>query len=1175
MLRGAQDACSNIQFHNESEPVVVDPAPTVALSQTIPATSTGLWISLRVATQEYAALVDTGACTSLLSAHTAAACGVPIQPVISLPLYSATGAPLELVGHSRVVWTSGSTPYEWIFTVVAHLAHPFILGLDFLSYHQATVDLPASKLCFSDRPPLQLHSERPHPIVHQLAAPVSYDDRDAADWPNPQLRDHADIAGQLEERVHKTASLSTAEQVIVTATLHRHLPSFTNTPKAPAAAPATAATIPTEDARPIRQPQRRFSPADIAIIKGEVDAMLLAGIVVPSHSPWASPVVLANKPDGTKRFCIDYRPLNEVTIGDAFPLPRIDDTLDRLGGASYFSKIDLASGYWQVPMDLADRAKTAFTTPFGLYEFTRMPFGLKNAPASFQRLMTEVLGTILYEFGLVYIDDIIVFSATFEEHMAHLEQILNRLEQFGLHARISKSEFAVPSLLYLGYIVSKDGLLPNPAKTAAIQTLTAPQAVPELRRFLGMTGYYRSFIQDYSHLAEPLIALSRGNIIWEWTPACQLAFQTLRDRLSSAPVLAYPDWGKPFILQTDASDVAIGAILAQLDSSGKERPVAYASRTLTPAERNYSATDRECLAVVWGVALHRPYLHGRLFTIITDHQALTWLQRMKDPTGRLARWLLTLQEYTFTIVHKPGRRHANADYLSRVIGAINMAPTPASWQDELVADQRADPTCREYFDYLETGDLPPDRRRIRAIISVCADMFLDDHGILCYNPSTGAQTARIVLPASLRTDTLFEAHDIPTAGHLGSAKTWAYIRERYFWEGLHADVKSYVDSCRKCQEKSTPRRPAPGPLQPLPPSSPWDTVAIDIFGPLPISDTGRRYIVVHTDLFTKYIVATALITQDAESVAKAFVDNVVCVHGCPRALLSDRGTNFTSALLRRVTDLLGIKRLFTTAYHPQTDGQVERFMSTLQQMLSKFCAENQRDWDIFLQQLIFAYNSRVHATTGLAPFNLLYGRSPSAPGARRPTALQESTNIDDYASRLAAVRATSFDIATAAIKLSQQHQIERHDPGHPSSTFKTGDLVMLNHPSRTRGLSPKLQRPWRGPYKVVAFGISPTTVRLATPIGAPLKNLVNLSRLKSYHVRHESHEIDNASDEISLADDEFIVESILDHRARGRGRQYLVRWLGYDSTHDSWEPSRNINPDLLASYNLRPRTAST
>jgi transposase InsO family protein len=751
-------------------------------------------------------------------------------------------------------------------------------------------------------------------------------------------------------------------------------------------------------------------------------------------------------------------------------------------------------------------------------------------------------------------------------------------------------------LLYLGYVVTRDGLEPNPAKVAAIKALPSPADVPELRRFLGMSGYYRRFIKGYAQIAEPLVALSRGNTPWSWTPACSAAFETLRHHLSSAPVLAYPDWSRPFLLQTDASDVALGAVLAQVNDDGVEQPVAYASRTLSASERNYSATDRECVAVVWAVGLHRPYLHGTPFTIVTDHAALTWLQRLKDPTGRLARWLLTLQEYDFAIVHKSGRQHVNADYLSRVVAPVTApardtpsASTPLPPPPDVAAAQRDDPTCGEYLAYLRSGTLPTDRTRIRAVLSLAGDMCLDDDNVLYYH--TPGTRPRLVLPRALITDVLKEAHDVPTAGHLGANKTWLHVRQRYFWEGLYADVTAYARSCRACQEKTHARAPVPGPLQPLAPTAPWDTVAMDVFGPLPVTETGRRFVLVFTDLFTKWVVAASLITQDADAVARTLVDRVISTFGCPRALLSDRGTNFTSALLRRVTDLLGLKRVFTTAYHPQTDGQAERFMSTLQRMLSKYTAANQRDWHVHLPQLVFAYNTRVHGTTGFSPYRLLFGREPSVPSALPATNLLGDDDPSDYPARLAIALAASAKLASEAITESQSKQAARYDANHPESPLRVGDLVMLDHPQRACGLSPKLQRPYRGPYTIVAFGPSPTTVRLAPSAGGPaLKNLVNLARLKHYRNRPAALQdvprpdtpsntpaetLPDSDTDAPLADDEFIVDHILDHRRHGRGLQYLVRWAGFDASHDSWEPARNIHPDLLAEYHeRRPRTAS-
>jgi hypothetical protein len=393
--------------------------------------------------------------------------------------------------------------------------------------------------------------------------------------------------------------------------------------------------------------------------------MLDKDIIKPSASPWASPIVLVQKKDGTVRLCVDYHKVNSVTRKDAYPLPRIDDTLDTLAGSCWFSTLDLVSGYWQVEVTEADQEKTAFCTPEGLFQFKVMPFGLCNAPATFQRLMDMVLAGLQWSNCLVYLDDVIIPGRTFEEHMENLQSVLERFRNAGLMLKLTKCSFCKKQTSFLGHIVSADGVATDPSKTAKVSSWPQPTSVKEVQQFLGFANYYRRFVRDYAAIARPLHRLTERGREFLWTEDCQVAFDSLKKSLTTSPVLAFPDLSKPFILDTDASDTGIGAVLSQLSDDGTERVVAYASRTLSKPERRYCVTRRELLAVVYFTRHFRPYLLGRHFTLRTDHGSLTWLWNFREPEGQLARWLERLQEYDFRIVHRPGRKHGNADGLSR------------------------------------------------------------------------------------------------------------------------------------------------------------------------------------------------------------------------------------------------------------------------------------------------------------------------------------------------------------------------------------------------------------------------------------------------------------------------------------------------------------------------------
>lgn len=424
--------------------------------------------------------------------------------------------------------------------------------------------------------------------------------------------------------------------------------------------------IDTGDAKPIEQRFYRTSYQNQLFIKEEIQRLLKAGLITPSTSQWTSPVVVVDKKNGKKRLCVDYRKLNKATKKDCYPLPRIDDMLETLSGAQWFTSLDLASGFWQVELDPLDREKSTFITRFGTYKFTVMPFGLCNAPATFQRLMDTVLRDILWQYVVVYIDDINIGSKTFEEHLDHLDQVFARIKKAGLRLSPEKCFFFKEELPFLGHVISRKGIHTDPEKLRSIKEFPIPKDLTQLRSFVALASYYRKFVKGFSSIAEPLYRLLKKNVPYVWEKGQHDAFETLKTHLTSPPILAYPNFEKPFILYTDASTFALGAILSQKGEDNKVHVIAYASRTLNKHERNYSITELECLAVVWSVKHFHHYLQGQRFTVITDHAALKYLLKMTNPVGRLGRWLMILNGYDLTITNRPGKQHTNADTLSRI-----------------------------------------------------------------------------------------------------------------------------------------------------------------------------------------------------------------------------------------------------------------------------------------------------------------------------------------------------------------------------------------------------------------------------------------------------------------------------------------------------------------------------
>ena len=425
--------------------------------------------------------------------------------------------------------------------------------------------------------------------------------------------------------------------------------------------------VTTTGTRPVRLSPYRLPHAYRDLVHKEVQEMLDAGIIEPSSSEWVSPIVLVNKKDGTLRLCIDYRRLNAESQMDAYPMPRIDDLIDRLGKAKFITTLDLTRGYWQVPMASTSRHLTAFTTPFGLFQFKVMPFGLQGAPATFQRLMDRVLKG-LESYVVAYIDDLVIHSRTWGEHLAQVRSVLQRLREAGLTAKPSKCQFGMAQCVYLGHIVDNGMVQPERSKLQGVEAFSTPKTKKEVRCFLGLTGYYRKFIPDYASIAASLTDLTRktspNQVVWN--ERCEASFKRLKDLLCSAPVLQSPDFERDFVLQTDASDVGVGAVLSQVDDTGADHPVAYFSRKLLPREQKYSTIEKECLAIKLATQAFRLYLLGKPFIVQTDHQALEWLDRLKENNAKLSRWSIALQPFKFQVRHRPGKDNSNADSLSRL-----------------------------------------------------------------------------------------------------------------------------------------------------------------------------------------------------------------------------------------------------------------------------------------------------------------------------------------------------------------------------------------------------------------------------------------------------------------------------------------------------------------------------
>ena len=892
-------------------------------------------------------------------------------------------------------------------------------------------------------------------------------------------------------------------------------------------------------ARPISQPPRRVNVNDRDDVDAAIQKMQRDGIIRPSCSPWSSPVVPVRKRDGSLRLCIDYRRLNDLTHGDSHPLPRVEDCLDALSGSSWFSVLDLQSGYWQQEVRESDREKTAFSSHTGLWEFQRMPFGLKGAPASFQRLMMAVLAGLTWRECLVYLDDVIIFGKSFDEALNHLDHVLRAVKGANLKLNLRKCSFFKEEVKFLGHSVSSRGVAPDPDKVSSVRDFSRPQNVQDVRRFIGLASYFRKFMPQFSTVAKPLLRLTEDRARFVWDESCETSFCELKRLLTTAPVLAFPDFDEEFVLTTDASSIGLGAVLSQR-ISGSERPVAYASRCLTKVEARYSATERECLAVVWAVRHFAVYLQGRQFTLQTDHCPLTFLRACKDPRGRLARWILELEQFPYRMMYRRGRDIPHADALSRsvpepVVGQIDLK----SDEQRILVAQRSDPDLLYVVVSMSHGlpstDSPS--ATMRHYFGVKDALEIDSSSGLLYIHADGCR--RLVVPASMVDEVLSEAHDSRWSGHLGVAKTAERLKKRFYWPKMAVDVAAHVKSCAPCSQKKSPSHPFKAGFGEMPlPSRPWDWISTDITGPFPTSDSGNRYILVVVCGFSKWVEAFPIPNQEAETVARVLVRELFCRYGCPSVIHSDQGRNFESRLFKEVCQHLNIDKTRTTGYHPSGNGQVERFNKTLCAMMATFVSENQRDWDTVVPKVVFAYNTSKHETTGVTPFELFHGRSARLPldvtcgGTECPAdKVFSSRELDD-------IRRRVVDAITDAAEKRRQRQVVNQ------GQYQVGDRVWLYRAVRRRGLSPKLQKPWTGPFEITEV-LSPQNYRLKGSKGRAM--VVHHDHIKPFVRRRSAspHRSQASHDAVPSECEDDVVDDVSPEGDRADSDDDDVWILGY------------------------------
>jgi hypothetical protein len=970
-----------------------------------------------------------------------------------------------------------------------------------------------------------------------------------------------------------------------------------------------AHTVPLEPgAKPAFKGMYRLSPRERQEMQTQVRELLAKGLIQPSTSPFGAPILFVTKKDGSMRMCIDYRALNKITVRNGYPLPRIDDLLDKLAHARVFSSLDLQSGYHQIRIKPSDVPTTAFRTPLGHFEFKVLPFGLTNAPATFQSQMDKTFRDYIYDgkFVLVYLDDILIYSRTEEEHAVHLRLVLERLRESEFKAKRSKCEFGMAEVAFLGHRVGADGIKVDPDKVKAVESWPTPETQTHVRSFLGLANYFRRFLNGYASVVRPLNELLKKDVTWCWTSACEAAFQAVKAALVSAPILRAPDENKPYEIVCDASGFGLGAVLLQ-----DGHPVAFESRALTKPEIKYHATDREFLAVVYALSKWRCYVHGsRPFTVVTDHSPLIWFEKKpaENFSSRQARWLEFIQGFGSALVwkYRPGINNV-ADPLSRrpdlaisLIAALTRSGgvrrpipvPPAKVGDQPLrrgrqADGANTPSAEvgastdvdmlnADVEYENDERSSVDVLMTRISKAYAADDWFKDPAntkLLTLRDGVWRRDGVVVVPNAdgLRELLMHEFHNTAYSGHVGMNKTERQISQFYWWPKIKDGVRDHVKACDVCQRNKPGNVLPAGLLSPLEiPERRWDVVSMDLITSLPVTKNGNDAIVVFVDKLSKMThIAACKTSVSAEQLAGVFIKEVFRLHGYPKGIVSDRDPRFTSAFWKGVHKALGTKLMMSTAYRPQTDGQTERANRTLEEMLRHYVAPLQDDWDEHLAMAEFAINNSVHASHHATPFFLCFGQVPNTPATLAHTDVPMSQNHLNKIN-------VHLEKARVALELASARQKRYADLKRSDVEFAVDQLVLLSTrflKLKHTGTTKFLPR-WVGPFKVLER-IGSLAYRLELPTHWKIHNVFHASKMKEYH--GGGRPATEPVTDLVEGEPEYDVEDVLKVRNRKsrRGKitkvECLVKWLDYGEEYNDWTPIENLNDEYRAQVMADPR----
>jgi len=958
-------------------------------------------------------------------------------------------------------------------------------------------------------------------------------------------------------------------------------------------------------------PIYQLSQEEEKLLVQYLDTMIKEGKIRPSKSTVGSPILFVPKPNGRGlRLCIDYHHLNDYTKKDRTPLPIMEELSSRMLGATHITKIDLKSGFYLIRMALGHEKYTAFRTKFGLYEYLVMPFGLCNAPATFQREINRILRPLLSielviktdvqeddDEGMVvvaYIDDILIATkGSLQKHHRQVSKVFQLLMDNHMCVEIDKCIFDTSETPFLGFMVSGSGLRMDPEKARAIVDWPRPTSRKEVQQLLGLWNFYRRFIHNFSAIISPITDLLRQEVKFQWGESQEAAFLKITILFTSGktPILRHYDPDRPALLETDASDFAIAGILSQKFEDGKIHPVRFVSRKLTPAELHYDVYDKEMLAVVFSLRKNRHYLQGAIHktTIYSDHQNLAYFQTAVLLNRRQARWSEELKQYNFHLFYRKGSSNAKADILSRCpeFTSKEGGTTSATKQPMLDNEQWLEVGAMEIdldggYGMIQVSAMDVDQLLPEAKERIKEKAMLDDrYRELCKQVTSEGNVDknftiindllcwknRIYVPEGIRQKIIQSEHDSKVAGHFGRERTLELISRNFYWANMERDVRKYCNECDNCQRTKAPRHAKHGLLHPLELAcKPWTHISTDFITDLPESE-GATIVLVVVDRFTKMAHFIPIKKKDSPSVARAYLENVWKYHGFPEDVVSDRDTTFTGSFFTDLYNYLGIKRSMSTAYHPQTDGQMERINQVIESYLRSYCNYEQNDWASMLAMAEYAYNNSKHSATKVSPFYANYGFEPRTTW---PTEIQFRNPASElYGHYMTSVHQNLKDWLELAVQSMRKNYNKKRKSIEP---FKKGELVMLNGRNiRAKHRCEKLEDKMFGLFEILSVGSNHRYCKLRLPDSwkiHPVFNIELLERYKGVDPGKQVVEVEADGEEWEM--ETIVASGPLD--GNHKHHVFLVKWKGFQQEENTWETYDNVtenNMELLEEYYAR------